>query len=156
MMLILGLDPGSLRFGVGIVKGERRRFSYVHSETIRLESGDFIGRMRDLLARLESVLDGYPVEQAAMEEGFLGKNIRSMALLSTVRGVAMAALLKRGLPLGLYAPRQVKLALTGYGNADKEQVARMAAMVLNVRGRKIGLDESDALAVAYCHGVNRP
>jgi len=96
----------------------------------------------------------FPVDQAAMEEGFLGKNIRSMSLLSTVRGVAMAALLERRLPLRLYAPRQVKLALTGYGNADKEQVAKMAAMVLDVKGRKLGLDESDALAVAYCHGVN--
>jgi len=89
-----------------------------------------------------------------MEEGFLGKNIRSMSLLSMVRGVAMAALLNRRLTLSLYAPRQVKLALTGYGNADKEQVAKMAALVLNIKGRKLGLDESDALAVAYCHGVN--
>jgi crossover junction endodeoxyribonuclease RuvC len=66
----------------------------------------------------------------------------------------MAALLQRGLPLGLYAPRQVKQALTGYGNADKEQVAKMAAMVLGIPGRPPGFDESDALAVAYCHGVS--
>ncbi|MCU0275452.1 MAG: crossover junction endodeoxyribonuclease RuvC [Acidobacteria bacterium] len=154
MMLILGLDPGSLRFGIGIVNKEKRRFSYVHSETIHLKSRDFIERMRELLERLDRVLAAFPVQQAAMEEGFLGKNIRSMALLSTVRGVAMAALLQHGLPLGLYAPRQVKLALTGYGSADKEQVAKMAAMVLGIQGRNPGLDESDALAVAYCHGVN--
>jgi len=154
MMLILGLDPGSLRFGVGIVKKERGRFSYVHSETIQLKDRDFIARMRELWDRLQRLTAAFPVDQAAMEEGFLGKNIRSMSLLSTVRGVAMAALLERRLPLRLYAPRQVKLALTGYGNADKEQVAKMAAMVLDVKGRKLGLDESDALAVAYCHGVN--
>jgi crossover junction endodeoxyribonuclease RuvC len=157
MMLILGLDPGSLRFGIGIVKKEKRRFSYVHSETIRLKDPDFTERMRQLLAQLDRVLAAYPLlEQAAMEEGFLGKNIRSMALLATVRGVAMAALLQHRLPLGLYAPRQVKQALTGYGNADKEQVARMAAMVLGIPGRPPGFDESDALAVAYCHGVNCP
>jgi crossover junction endodeoxyribonuclease RuvC len=154
MMLILGLDPGSLCFGIGIVKKEKRRLSYVHSETIRLKAKDFITRMQVLWDRLDALAAEFPVEQAAMEEGFLGKNIRSMSQLSTVRGVAMASLLKRRLPLRLYAPRQVKLALTGYGNADKEQVAKMAALVLGVKGRKIGLDESDALAVAYCHAVN--
>ncbi len=155
-MLILGLDPGSLSFGIGIVRRERRRFAYVHSLTLRLKDRDFVARMRVLLAALDEVLAAYPLEQAAMEEGFLGKNIRSMALLSTVRGVAMAALLRRGLPLALYAPRQVKQALTGYGNADKEQVARMAGLLLNLPPTRIGLDESDALAVAYCHGVHCP
>lgn len=153
-MLILGLDPGSLRFGVGILEKDGRRFAYVHSETIRLKNDDFIARMQELWDRLDKLAADFPVDQAAMEEGFLGKNIRSMSQLSTVRGVAMAALLKRRLPLRLYAPRQVKLALTGYGNADKEQVAKMAVLVLGVQGRKLGLDESDALAVAYCHGVS--
>lgn len=156
MMLILGLDPGSLSFGVGIVAREKRRFSYVHAETIRLKDRDFVARMQELWQRLGKILAAFPVEQAAMEEGFLGKNIRSMSLLSTVRGVALGALLERRLPLSFYAPRQVKLALTGYGNADKEQVAKMAALVLGIKDRKLGLDESDALAVAYCHGVNRP
>jgi len=156
MMLILGLDPGSLRFGVGIVAREKRRFSYVHSETIRLKDRDFVARMQELWKRLGELLTTFPVEQAAMEEGFLGKNIRSMSLLSTVRGVALAALLERRLTPAFYAPRQVKLALTGYGNADKEQVAKMAALVLGIKGRQPDFDECDALAVAYCHAVNRP
>ena len=156
MMLILGLDPGSLRFGVGIVAREKRRFSYVHSETIRLVNRDFVARMQELWERLGKLLADFPVEQAAMEEGFLGKNIRSMSLLSTVRGVALAALIERRLLPAFYAPRQVKLALTGYGNADKEQVAKMAARVLGITGRKPSFDECDALAVAYCHAVNRP
>jgi crossover junction endodeoxyribonuclease RuvC len=71
-----------------------------------------------------------------------------------VRGVAMAALLQRNVPLRLYSPREVKLAMTGYGNAEKTQLAKMAALVLGITDRKLGLDESDALAVAYCHGVN--
>ena len=154
MMLILGLDPGSLSFGIGIVKKEKGRFAYVHSETIRLRDKDFLVRMQELWDRLDRLVEGFAVDQAAMEEGFLGKNVHSMSQLSMARGLAMAALLKRRLPLRLYAPRQVKQALTGYGNADKEQVAKMAALVLNIKGRKLGLDESDALAVAYCHGVN--
>ena len=154
MMLILGLDPGSLSFGIGIVKKEKGHFSYVHSETIKLKGRDFFERMGELWERLNDLTAAFPVDQAAMEEGFLGKNIRSLSQLSMVRGLALAALLNRGLALSMYAPRQVKLAMTGYGNADKEQVAKMAALVLNVGKKKIGLDESDALAVAYCHGVS--
>jgi len=155
MMLILGLDPGSLRFGIGIVNKDKRRFSFIHAETIHLKDRDFLARMQELWDRLDGLLAAFPIDQAAMEEGFLGKNIRSMSQLSMVRGVAMAALLQRRLRLRLYAPRQVKLALTGYGNADKEQVAKMAALVLGIPDRRMGLDESDALAVAYCHGVSR-
>jgi crossover junction endodeoxyribonuclease RuvC len=154
-MLILGMDPGSLRFGIGLVKKEKTRFSYVHSEEIRLRQGDFSERMATLWARLAELMPRFAVDEAAMEEGFLGKNIRSMSLLSMVRGVAMAALLQHHVPLRMYSPREVKLALTGYGNAEKTQVAKMASLLLDIRGRKLGLDESDALAVAYCHGVTR-
>jgi crossover junction endodeoxyribonuclease RuvC len=154
-MLILGMDPGSLSFGIGLVKKDQNHFAYIHSETIKLKEKDFVSRMQTLWAKLDQVTARFPIDEAAMEEGFLGKNIRSMSLLSMVRGVAMASLLKRSVPLRLYSPREVKLALTGYGNAEKMQLAKMAALVLGIRDKKLGLDESDALAVAYCHGVNR-
>jgi crossover junction endodeoxyribonuclease RuvC len=154
-MLILGMDPGSLSFGIGLVKKDKNHFTYIHSEAIKLKEKDFVSRMQTLWARLNQVTERFPIDEAAMEEGFLGKNIRSMSLLSMVRGVAMASLLQRSVPLRLYSPREVKLALTGYGNAEKTQLAKMAALVLGIRDKKLGLDESDALAVAYCHGVNR-
>lgn len=154
-MLILGMDPGSLSFGIGLVKKEQNHFAYVHSEVIKLKEKDFVGRMQTLWARLDQVTTQFLIDEAAMEEGFLGKNIRSMSLLSMVRGVALASLLQCSVPLSFYSPREVKLALTGYGNADKTQLSKMAAMVLGIKDNKLGLDESDALAVAYCHGVNR-
>ena len=154
-MLILGMDPGSLSFGIGLVKKDQNHFAYIHSEEIKLKEKDFVSRMQTLWARLNQVISQFPIDEAAMEEGFLGKNIRSMSLLSMVRGVALASLLQRSVPLRLYSPREVKLALTGYGNAEKTQLAKMAALVLDIRDKKLGLDESDALAVAYCHGVNR-
>jgi len=154
-MLILGMDPGSLSFGIGLVKKDQNHFAYIHSEEIKLKEKDFVSRMQTLWARLNQVTAQFPIDEAAMEEGFLGKNIRSMSLLSMVRGVALASLLQRNVPLRLYSPREVKLALTGYGNAEKTQLAKMAALVLGIRDKKLGLDESDALAVAYCHGVNR-
>jgi crossover junction endodeoxyribonuclease RuvC len=153
-MLILGMDPGSLSFGIGLVNKEQKHFTYVHSEEIKLKEKDFVSRMQTLWAGLTLVTARFSIDEAAMEEGFLGKNIRSMSLLSMVRGVAMAALLQRNVPLRLYSPREVKLAMTGYGNAEKTQLAKMAALVLGITDRKLGLDESDALAVAYCHGVN--
>jgi crossover junction endodeoxyribonuclease RuvC len=154
-MLILGMDPGSLSFGVGLVKKDKNHFTYIHSEVIKLREKDFVKRMQTLWARLEQLTTQFAIDEAAMEEGFLGKNIRSMSLLSMVRGVALASLLQRSVPLRLYSPREVKLALTGYGNAEKTQLAKMAARVLGIQDKKLGLDESDALAVAYCHGVNR-
>jgi crossover junction endodeoxyribonuclease RuvC len=154
-MLILGMDPGSLSFGVGLVKKDQNHFAYIHSEVIKLKGKDFISRMQTLWARLNQVTSQFPIDEAAMEEGFLGENIRSMSLLSMVRGVALASLLNRRIPLRLYSPREVKLALTGYGNAGKTQLAKMATLMLDIRGKKLSLDESDALAVAYCHGVNR-
>jgi crossover junction endodeoxyribonuclease RuvC len=154
-MLILGMDPGSLSFGIGLVQKDKNHFAYIHSEAIRLKEKDFVSRMQTLWAKLNQVTARFSIDEAAMEEGFLGKNIRSMSLLSMVRGVALAALLHRGVPLRLYSPREVKLALTGYGNAEKTQLAKMAGLVLGIRDKKLGLDESDALAVAYCHGVNR-
>jgi crossover junction endodeoxyribonuclease RuvC len=154
-MLILGMDPGSLSFGIGLVNKEQKHFTYVHSEEIKLKEKDFVGRMQTLWAGLTLVTARFSIDEAAMEEGFLGKNIRSMSLLSMVRGVAMAALLQGNVPLRLYSPREVKLAMTGYGNAEKTQLAKMASLVLGITDRKLGLDESDALAVAYCHGVNR-
>jgi crossover junction endodeoxyribonuclease RuvC len=154
-MLILGMDPGSLSFGIGLVKKDKNHFAYIHSEVIKLKEKDFISRMQTLWTRLNQVTTRFPIDEAAMEEGFLGKNIRSMSLLSMVRGVAMASLLQRHVPLRLYSPREIKLALTGYGSAEKTQLAKMAVMVLGIRDKKLGLDESDALAVAYCHAVNR-
>jgi crossover junction endodeoxyribonuclease RuvC len=153
-MLILGMDPGSLSFGIGLVKKDKNHFAYIHCEVIKLKEKDFVSRMQTLWVRLTQVIARFPIDEAAMEEGFLGKNIRSMALLSMVRGVALASLLQRNIPLRLYSPREVKLALTGYGNAEKTQLAKMAALVLGIKDKKLGLDESDALAVAYCHGVN--
>ncbi|MCX6558858.1 MAG: crossover junction endodeoxyribonuclease RuvC [Candidatus Aminicenantes bacterium] len=154
-MLILGMDPGSLSFGIGLVHKDRNQYACLHSETIRLKEKDFIARMQTLWICLNQLTARFAIDEAAMEEGFLGKNIRSMSLLSMVRGVALAALLQRRIPLSLYSPREVKLALTGYGNADKTQLSKMAILVLNLKEKKLGLDESDALAVAYCHGVNR-
>ena len=155
-MVVLGLDPGSLRYGVGILEKEGSRISYIHSEEIHLRQKEFNLRMKTLWLNLNRILQDHPADFAVIEEGFLGKNVRSMAMLEKVRGLSLAALIQHDLEYCSYSPRQVKQALTGNGNAQKEQVSKMLSTLLHLRERKLGEDEGDALAVAYCHLLSSP
>jgi crossover junction endodeoxyribonuclease RuvC len=150
-MLVIGFDPGSISFGVGILKKENNRISYIHSEEIKLKEKEFNRKMKTLWQRLEALYKEYPIHSAAIEEGFLGKNVKTMNILSKVRGVVLASLIAVGIDLHCYSPRQIKQALTGSGGALKSQVAGMVKILLNIKEKKLGSDESDALAVAYCH-----
>lgn len=152
-MVVIGFDPGSITFGIGILKKEKVRISYIYSDEIKLQEKDFYTRMKVLWQRLEDIYQKFPIDCAAIEEGFLGKNVRSMNMLATVRGVVLGSLLPRAIPLVSYSPRAVKLALTGFGNASKTQVSNMVNMLLNLNPKtsSLGNDESDALAVAFCH-----
>jgi len=150
-MLVIGFDPGSQHFGVGVLQKEKNQITYLYSENIHLQETDFNQRMRYLWQRLQLVYREYPPNQAAIEEGFLGKNVKSMAVLAKVRGLVLASVITAGIELFSYSPRQIKLALTGCGSADKSQVNKMIKTLLNIRDRKITSDESDALATAYCH-----
>jgi crossover junction endodeoxyribonuclease RuvC len=152
-MIVIGFDPGSIIFGVGILKEEKDRISCIYSEEIKLQEKDFYTRMKVLWQRLEVLYQKFPIDCAAIEEGFLGKNVKSMNVLSTVRGVVLGSLLSRDIQLTFYSPRAVKLALTGFGNASKSQVGNMVNILLNLNPKtsSLGADESDALAVAFCH-----
>lgn len=152
-MTVIGFDPGSLSFGVGILKKEGSTVTYIYSEEIKFKDTDFYLRMKTLWHRLETLYERFPIDSAAIEEGFLGKNVKTMNVLSKVRGVVLASLLARGIPLKSYSPREVKLALTGTGGALKSQVGKMVSVLLHLDAKKkpLGSDEGDALAVAYCH-----
>jgi len=150
-MLVIGFDPGSISFGVGILEKDNSRIRCIHSEEIKLTEKEFNRKMKTLWQKLETLYKEYPVDSAAMEEGFLGKNVKAMNILSRVRGVVLASLIAAGIDLHCYSPRQIKQALTGSGSALKSQVARMVKILLNIKEKKLGSDESDALAVAYCH-----
>lgn len=152
-MVVIGFDPGSISFGIGILKKENNRISYLYSEEIELKEKDFYARMKVLWQRLEMLYQKFPINCAAIEEGFLGKNVKSMNVLSKVRGVVLGSLLSRGIELKSYSPRAVKLALTCTGSASKIQVKNALNMLLqlNPKTKVRGADESDALAVAFCH-----
>lgn len=154
-MLVIGFDPGSISFGIGIVEKKNSRISYVYSQEIKLKDADFAGKMKTLWNRLDALYKEFPIDEAAIEEGFLGKNVKSMNLLAKVRGVVLASLISRDIGLESYSPSQVKQSLTGSGGAAKSQVAKMVQTLLNIKDKKLGNDESDALAVAYCHLLNK-
>lgn len=153
-MIIIGFDPGSIRFGIGILTKENNRIAYLHSEVVTFKEKEFNQKMKTLWQRLEAIYKEFPPDNAAVEEGFLGKNVRSMNILAKVRGVVLASLIAAGIDLQSYSPRQIKLALTGSGSAQKAQVSKMVRTLLNIKEKKLAEDESDALAVAYCHSLN--
>ncbi|MCK4943195.1 MAG: crossover junction endodeoxyribonuclease RuvC [Candidatus Aminicenantes bacterium] len=150
-MVVVGFDPGSISFGVGILQRKNRMTHYIHSEEIKMTDKHFNDRMKQLWHRLEAIFASFDIEDAAIEEGYLGKNVSSMNLLAQVRGVALGFLIKKDLNLTFYSPRQVKMAVTGSGNAMKSQMIKAMKILLQLGNKELGSDESDALAVAYCH-----
>jgi crossover junction endodeoxyribonuclease RuvC len=150
-MVVVGFDPGSICFGVGILRRENRLIRYVYSEEIKMSPIQFYDRMTQLWDRLKTIFSDFEVDSVAIEEGYMGKNVRSMNLLAQVRGLAMGFVIERNIGLAFYSPRQVKLAVTGSGKAMKSQISKSMKLLLQLPDKNFGSDESDALAVAYCH-----
>lgn len=150
-MLILGLDPGSLHTGYGLV--ERHGSSMKAVEAGRLSCPKTLAvpaRLARLSAGLGELVDRCRPDLAVLETPFHGMNARSLVVLAEARGALLAVLAGRGLEIREYTPAEVKSAVTGNGRADKEQVARMVRLLLSARGDGWAADATDALAVALC------
>lgn len=153
-MIVAGFDPGSNIFGIGLIEISGSQFKYVMSEELKFPKVDFQDKMEILTHRISGIFKDHPVSGAAIEDGFLGKNVSSMNTLSKVRGVVLAAAITHQTRLSFYSPREIKTSVTGNGNAGKEQVMRGVKMLLGIQNLpEIGYDESDALAVALCHSL---
>lgn len=150
-MLILGIDPGSLHTGYGLIERqgssllpiEAGRFSCPRDLALPERLGHLAGRLQDLLARR-------PPDLAVLETPFHGMNVHSLIVLAQARGALLAVLAGRGIEIREYSPAEVKSAVTGNGRAGKDQVARMVRLVLAARGEDWASDATDALAVAIC------
>ena len=154
MSVILGIDPGSRVTGYGLVEKRGSGIVYIGSGAIRVRGGD---PMPARLAAIKSGLDGVirefsPVE-VAIEDVFVSKNPRSALKLGQARGVAMLAAAEAGLEVFEYAPREVKSSVTGSGSAHKSQVGAMVTRLLRPGKEPSCEDETDALAVAFCHAL---
>lgn len=156
---ILGIDPGSTVMGYAVVDaGESGSSSGAPSFLVAgvidvSKYGDHYRRLGVLLSRVEQLLGSYNPVEVAIEAPFYGVNAQSMLKLGRAQGVAIAAVIRGGLPITEYAPRQVKLCVTGSGKASKEQVARVLQLMYPDAGLDAlhFADATDGLAVALCH-----
>ena len=155
-MRILGIDPGSIKTGYGVIEREGRAFRLVTAGVIRPKAGE------DLYVRLSVIFDGLigviaetQPQLVAVESVFTHKNAQSALVLGHARGVALLAAARAGLPLHEFPPATVKKSITGAGAAEKAQVAFMVRRILAVpEGDKLAEDAADALAVALCQGIS--
>ncbi|MEW7979183.1 MAG: crossover junction endodeoxyribonuclease RuvC [Candidatus Sedimenticola endophacoides] len=154
MRLILGIDPGSVVTGYGIIESNGIRSSHVASGTIRVAGEEFPRRLGDIFTRIGEVVERYRPVEMAIEQVFVNKNVQSALKLGQARGAAICACVVAGLPVAEYTPRMIKQAVVGHGNAGKEQVQQMVRHLLKLE-HQLAADESDALAVALGHAHTR-
>ncbi len=148
-MQILGLDPGSSQTGYGVIDAENR----VHGYGVLSLKGDHMQRIQTIYHEVTRLVKQFQPKTCAIEMPVYGSNPQAMLKLGRAQASAMLAILNQGLSVVQYTPKMVKRAMTGNGNASKEQVAYMVANLLKFEGLKEGIphDASDALAVAFCH-----
>jgi crossover junction endodeoxyribonuclease RuvC len=149
---ILGVDPGSNCTGFGVIDGEGDHFRYVVSGHISPQKTlNRFQRLRTIFSEVEKVIKRHEPTHFAIEDVFYSKNARSSLILGEARGAAILAATMSDLPVFEYSPREVKQSVTGYGAADKSQVAFMLRRILGLDEPPANRDESDALAIAICH-----
>jgi crossover junction endodeoxyribonuclease RuvC len=150
---VLGVDPGLTRCGLGVVDGSPGRpLTAVASDVVRTSSDLDLGtRLITVDRAIESWLDMYEPDAVAVERVFSQHNVKTVMGTAQVSGVAIAAAARRGLPIALHTPSEVKAAVTGSGRADKAQVTAMVTRVLRLPQQPSTPDAADALALAVCH-----
>jgi crossover junction endodeoxyribonuclease RuvC len=151
-MIILGIDPGTLITGFGVLEVER--------DTLRLLAYDVVKnkpvksmplRLKAIYAGLTDIIESYHPDECAIETAFYGKNAQSALKIGQARGVAILASVLREVPIAEYSPREVKQAVTGNGGASKDRVQYMVRSLLRIDSPPKELDATDAVAVALCH-----
>lgn len=149
--IILGIDPGTQVMGYGLILIDRQpkllQFGVLHLK----KYPEHALKLKKIFDRVSQIIDEFHPDEVALEAPFFGTNVQSMLKLGRAQGVAMAAALARDIPVIEYAPKKMKQAVTGNGNASKEQVAEMVKRILNFKEAPKLLDATDALAVALCH-----
>ena len=152
--IILGIDPGTNVMGYGVLKvtGTKPEVLALGVIDLRKMTDPYL-KLGHIFQRVTGIIESYLPDELAIEAPFFGKNVQSMLKLGRAQGVAMAAAISRDIPITEYAPLKIKMAITGNGQASKEQVAGMLQRILHMKEQDLGpfLDATDALGVAYCH-----
>lgn len=154
LVRVMGIDPGSVVTGYGVIETDGARSFHVTHGHIRVKGATFIDRLGHIHAALSEVLNEWQPAEVAIEQVFLGDNVMSALKLGQARGAAITAVVARAISVAEYAPRAVKQVVTGSGSADKRQVNTMVRSLLHVE-EALQADAADGLAIAICHAHSR-
>lgn len=148
----MGIDPGTRILGFGVIHIIGKKVQYEGMGVINLKNEkDHFVTLQRIMQEVTALIEKYSPDELAVEAPFYGKNPQVMLKLGRAQGAAIAAALQKNIPIFEYAPRSIKLSVTGKGAASKEQVAMMAQRLLNIDMPQKYLDATDALAIALCH-----
>ncbi len=150
--IILGIDPGTIVMGYGLIAVDKNSISLVEMGVLQLaKHKDHAERLELIFRKMESLIKTHKPASVAIEAPFYGKNVQSMLKLGRAQGVAIAASMMHGLAAVEYAPKKIKQSITGRGGATKEQVWQMLQHTLKFQEDVRFMDATDAVAVALCH-----
>ena len=154
--IILGIDPGTTVLGYGLIHVQKNQLSLVNFGVIQLHKlATHPDKLKRIFDRISGIIEEFKPDEMAIEAPFFGKNVQSMLKLGRAQGVSIAACLGKNIPFEEYSPRRIKQAVTGNGNASKEQVAAMLQKLLRFEDMPKYLDATDGLAVAVCHHFSK-
>jgi crossover junction endodeoxyribonuclease RuvC len=150
--IILGIDPGTVIMGFGLISVYNKEISLLEMGVLKLSSKlDPYERLEKIYRTVSELIVLHQPQSFAIEAPFFGKNVQSMLKLGRAQGVAIAAAMQAGLSVSEYSPKKVKQSITGNGNASKEQVLKMLQKMLHFSEEPKYFDATDALSVAVCH-----
>jgi len=148
----MGIDPGTNIMGYALIIIRSKKPEILTSGSLDLRKiKDPYLKLKNIFKRTLQVIDEYKPDELAIESQFFGKNVQSMLKLGRAQGVAISAALERDIPITEYAPRKIKLAITGSGTASKEQIASILQRYFKISKMPDNFDETDAIAIAMCH-----
>ncbi|MEO7774966.1 MAG: crossover junction endodeoxyribonuclease RuvC [Steroidobacteraceae bacterium] len=151
---VLGLDPGSIRTGFGVIDCGQHDPRHVANGTIKVAGATLAQRLRHIYEAICELVELHQPDEIAIERVFVHRNVDSALKLGQARGVTLCAAASRGAPVYEYAPRAIKLAVVGHGGAEKTQVVHMVRGLLTIEA-ELGADAADALAICLCHSQSR-
>ena len=153
--IIMGIDPGTNITGFGVIRIKNNQMELVDLIEFKLsKKNDHSAKLSEIFNKTSELIKQHNPNFVAIESPFFGKNVQSMLKLGRAQGVSMAAALNLDIPITEYSPKKIKMAITGNGNASKEQVAKMLQQTLGLKELPKNLDSTDGLAAAVCHFYN--
>ena len=155
-MIIIGVDPGTIVTGFGIISFKNNSLNYLHSGIIKTPATKEVPpRLESIYDELTKLIKVYEPEEFSIETAFYSKNVQSVLKIGYARGVSILAAAHHNLQISEYSPREIKKSVVGNGGASKEQVQFMIEKLLKIDCSRKKLDESDALAIAICHAFKK-